>query len=79
VSGPSERTAANATIEITVNGERHEVPDRTTVAALLETLGTERRGVAVAVDGEVVARSAWSEHALGPGAHVEILSVARGG
>ncbi|HEY8526258.1 MAG TPA: sulfur carrier protein ThiS [Acidimicrobiales bacterium] len=66
-------------VVVTVNGERHEVAPGTTVASLLDRLGTEGRGVAVAVDGEVVARSSWPEHELAPGARVEILSIARGG
>lgn len=66
-------------VVVTVNGERHEVAGGTTVAALLDALGTEGRGVAVAVDGEVVSRSSWPERELAPGARVEILSIARGG
>ena len=61
-------------IAITVNGEEHLVEPGSTVASLLDTLGTERRGVAVAVDGEVVSRSAWDGRELGGGEHVEILS-----
>jgi sulfur carrier protein len=66
-------------VGITVNGEEHLVEPGSTLAALLDALGTERRGVAVAVDGEVVSRSAWDGRELGGGEHVEILSIARGG
>jgi sulfur carrier protein len=66
-------------ITITVNGEEHFVEPGSTVASLLDALGTERRGVAVAIDGEVVSRSAWEGRELGGGEHVEILSIARGG
>jgi sulfur carrier protein len=68
-----------STVGITVNGEEHLVEPGSTVASLLAALGTERRGVAVAVDGEVVSRSAWEGRELGGGERVEILSVARGG
>ena len=66
-------------ITITVNGEEHLVEPGSTVASLLDALGTERRGVAGAVDGEVVSRSAWNGRELGGGENVEILSIARGG
>jgi sulfur carrier protein len=77
-AGRQDREAPSG-VGITVNGEAHEVEPGSTVAALLDALGTERRGVAVAVDGEVVSRSAWGGRALGGGEHVEILSIARGG
>jgi len=66
-------------VRITVNGEETTVPPGTTVALLLDALGTERRGIAVAVDGEVVIRRTWSERSLAPGEAVEILSIAQGG
>jgi sulfur carrier protein len=66
-------------ISVTVNGEDHRVEPGSTVASLLDSLGTETRGVAVAVDGEVVSRSAWDSRELGGGERVEILSIARGG
>jgi sulfur carrier protein len=67
------------TVAITVNGEDAAVAPGTTVAALLDQLGTEPRGVAVAVDGEVVTRRTWAERALVAGESVEILSIAQGG
>ena len=39
----------------------------------------EPRGVAVAVDGEVVPRRTWGEATFDGGEHVEILSIAQGG
>jgi len=68
-----------ATVALTVNGEARTVGAGATVAALLADLGVEPRGVAVAVDGEVVPRRTWGDHALGGGEHVEILSIAQGG
>ena len=51
------------------------------VAALLERMGLDpaARGVAVAVDGEVVPRGRWREHAVGDGSRVEVLSAIQGG
>jgi sulfur carrier protein len=45
---------------VTVNERKVEVDDRTTVAALLESLGFPDRGVAVAVDSSVLPRSDWA-------------------
>ena len=66
-------------VELTVNGEARTLGPGATVASLLAELGTEPRGVAVAVDGEVVTRRTWSERPLAHGERVEILSIAQGG
>ena len=44
---------------VTVNDETVEVDDQTTVAGLLERLGFPEKGIAVAVDGEVLPRTRW--------------------
>ena len=65
---------------ITVNGTERELADGTTVAVLLaETDGIPKRGVAVAVDGEVVPRSTWHDVRIQDGARVEILTAVQGG
>jgi sulfur carrier protein len=66
-------------IEVEVNGETRQVAPETTVAALLEELGAARPGVAVAMNGHVVARSTWADTTLSDGARVEILSAVQGG
>ena len=66
-------------VELTVNGEARTLGAGVTLAALLDELGVEPRGVAVAVDGEVVPRRSWADRALAGGEHVEILSIAQGG
>jgi sulfur carrier protein len=68
-----------AAVPVTVNGDDRLVDAGTTVAALVELLDVEPRGVAVAVDGEVVTRRIWGERVLAPGARVEVLSIAQGG
>ncbi len=66
---------------IEVNGERIEIEAATTVAAVVERSGAggDRRGVAVAVDGEVVPRSAWGKTELREGQRVEVLGAIQGG
>ena len=66
-------------MQITVNGQAREVPDGLTVAELLRALGVPGDGVAVAVDREVVPRSAHAGTALRPGAQVEVLVAVGGG
>jgi sulfur carrier protein len=77
MSEPSERTSEG--VAITVNGDPEVVATGTTVAALVDELGLEPRGVAVAVDGEVVTRRTWGDHRLAEGARVEVLTIAQGG
>ena len=64
---------------IVVNGEPSAVSPGTTLAALLAELEAPARGVAVAVDGEVVPRGAWESTALADEAHVEVVVAVQGG
>ncbi|HEX3510404.1 MAG TPA: sulfur carrier protein ThiS [Solirubrobacteraceae bacterium] len=66
---------------ILLNGERSELRPGDTVAAVVAALGieSEMRGIAVAVDGEVVPRAAWETFALDPDARVEVLTAMQGG
>ncbi len=66
-------------IELLVNGEPRHVEEPATVEALVEVLACGRRGVAVAVNSTVVARSAWADTALAPGDTVEVLRAVQGG
>ncbi len=64
---------------VTVNGERRQLSPGATVASLVEQLSAPARGVAVAVDGEVVPRTDWADTALPEGAHVEVVAAIQGG
>ena len=66
---------------VTVNGERRDLAPGTTVAALVDELDLPagRRGVAVAVDAEVVPRGQWSATEVGDGAAIEVLIAIQGG
>ena len=68
-------------MNVLVNGEPVELADRATVAAALDALALPGagRGVAVAVDAEVVPRGAWGGTELHEGARVEILRAIQGG
>jgi sulfur carrier protein len=66
---------------VLINGERRELPGLATVETAVREAGVESegRGVAVAVDGEVVPRGRWSDTALREGQQVEVLHAVQGG
>jgi sulfur carrier protein len=68
-------------LQVFINGEPHELRTGATVADVIELLhgAPEGRGVAVAVDGEVVRRGAWSSTELAAGARVEVVVAVQGG
>jgi sulfur carrier protein len=67
---------------VEVNGERVELADGAHVADAIARVGSvERsgRGIAVAVDGEVVPRDAWADTPLREGQKVEVVGAIQGG
>ncbi|MEO3789918.1 sulfur carrier protein ThiS [Nonomuraea sp. B10E15] len=64
---------------VMINGTAHEVIDGTTVAQAVSTLTAATTGVAVAVNDEVVTRSAWETTALSDSDRVEVLTAVQGG
>ena len=66
-------------MKLTVNGDDHEVDGPLSVDDLLGRLDLDRRGLAVALNGEVVPRSTWTDRTVADGDEVEILTIAQGG
>ena len=66
-------------MRLTVNGQPRDLAGPVSVGALVATVTDARRGVAVAVNGEVVPRSGWDDAELQPGDRVEVLTAAQGG
>ncbi|CAN5662929.1 sulfur carrier protein ThiS [soil metagenome] len=66
-------------MNVVVNGEPRAVAAAATVADLAVDLGTGPSGVAVAVNDDVIARSAWSTTELRDGDRVEVLGAMQGG
>ena len=74
-------------MRVTVNGEGRELPPEATVLSVVQLLADDGgrfphaagRGVAVALDGEVVPRDDWPSTVLGDGARVEVLAAIQGG
>lgn len=68
-------------MDVYVNGEAVALPEGATVATAVAGLGlpASGRGVAVAVDREVVPRGAWERTSLAEGAHLEVVRAVQGG
>ena len=64
---------------VIVNGTQREVPPGATVAELVEAMGLPSRGVAVAVETDVVPRSTWSRTVVTDGARVDVVTAMQGG
>ena len=64
---------------LSVNGAPSALPSPPTIGALVASMSTTERGIAVALNGEVVPRSAWDDTGLAPGDRVEVLTAAQGG
>lgn len=73
------------TLSIQVNGEPLALPSSDTTHAPLEVLlthlemTTTARGVAIAINDEVVPRSTWTQHTLHAHDRVEIIRATQGG
>jgi sulfur carrier protein len=68
-------------MRVLLNGSEAELADGATVMTAVEALDLPAagRGVAVAVDAEVVPRTQWQTHELNDGARVEVLRAIQGG
>ena len=69
-----------ADLTIYVNDKARAMPGSSTVLTLIRELGlTERRGVAVAVNGGVVSRDCWPTHNLATEDRVLVIQATQGG
>jgi thiazole synthase len=68
-------------MRIALNGAPRELPEGATLADAVRESGVqpEGRGVAVALDGEVVPRADWESTLLAEGRSVEVLAAIQGG
>jgi sulfur carrier protein len=74
-------TALIPSLNITTNGQPRSVAVGTLLVALVRELcgGSDRPGVAAAVNGEIVRRAEWATHLLAEGDEVEIVTATQGG
>ncbi|HET9058427.1 MAG TPA: sulfur carrier protein ThiS [Acidimicrobiales bacterium] len=66
-------------MQVVINGQHCSLDDGATVEALIERLACGHRGVAVAVNSEIVPRSAWTVTRLYADDMVEVLHAVQGG
>ena len=64
---------------IIVNGESRELPPPVRLLDVLDLPDGAPRGIAVAVNGEVVPRARHASTELAPGSRVEIVTAVQGG
>lgn len=65
-------------MRIFLNQQAQEV-SATTVAELVASLGQDKPGVAVALNGQVVSKPRWADTALNEGDTLDLFSVIAGG
>jgi sulfur carrier protein len=65
-------------MKIVLNGDSMEISEGASVANLVEVLGLPDKGIAVAVDWEVLPRSEWHT-TLSDGSKVEVVTAVQGG
>ena len=66
-------------VEVTVNGERKQVPSGLSVAALLDSLKVASERVAVELDRSIVRKRDWHEIFVQNGSKIEIVEFVGGG
>jgi len=66
-------------MHILLNGERHEVPDKSSLADLLATLELQNRRFAAEVNEQLIPRSQHAAHELSADDRVEIVQAIGGG
>lgn len=64
---------------VVVNGDPSVLESGITVAAVVDAVAPSPKGIAVAINGEIVPRSRWTESLVVDGDEVEVLGAAQGG
>ncbi|AMV38855.1 Thiazole synthase [Planctomyces sp. SH-PL62] len=79
IGGKAGRQAVESIVEITLNGQKRDVPDALTVARLLGLLELKPEHVAVERNRDLVTRSRHEETEIDPGDEIEIVTLVGGG
>jgi sulfur carrier protein len=67
-------------MEITVNHQNYSVSDACSVQQMLTAfLQLQAKGIAIAVNQEIVSKSDWQTYLLNPGDQVTIIKATQGG
>lgn len=67
-------------MEVLVNNQPIQTPDSCTLDKLMPLLGiSDTRGIAVAVNEQVIAKTCWHSHALFPEDNITLIKATQGG
>jgi sulfur carrier protein len=66
-------------VEIIINGHPHPVAEEISLAGAVSLIVGGGQGVAAAVNGDVVRRTAWESTRLAAGDQVEVVTAVQGG
>ncbi|TRZ41314.1 sulfur carrier protein ThiS [Robertkochia solimangrovi] len=66
-------------ITVNVNNQSHSFEGSLNLEELLSVLSMTSRGVAIAVDEEIITRSLWQKYRLADGNNVVIIQATQGG
>ena len=66
-------------MQVVLNGQWQHVPEQITVEKLLEKVSSQKRRVAVEINGEILPRSRHAGHHLRNGDQIEIVQAIGGG
>ena len=66
-------------ITVSINGTSRQLPDSTSVAALIEEMGLTGKRIALERNGEIVPRSSFATQQLTDGDRLEIVGAVGGG
>jgi len=69
----------STTIDVVINGQPRQLPDGTTVAAMIGELGLAGKPVAVERNREVVPRAQHATTVLASGDRIEVVAFVGGG
>jgi len=66
-------------MQLIINGDPMEVPEKTTAAQLIEILELSNKRLAIEANLEIVSRSQFEEHIFQDGDRIEIVQAIGGG
>jgi sulfur carrier protein len=64
---------------VVLNGDKHQAAGPMSLADAVALLTTAPTGVAAAVNGEVIRRTAWAQTQLADGDEIEVVTAVQGG
>jgi sulfur carrier protein len=66
-------------VQITVNGKPRQLGASTSLAELVRAVSDRDKGIAVALNNEVVPRGSWGETAISDGDRIDVVTAVQGG